>query len=80
MKKALWKHSMAQLLNKNEALSNLSLNLKADNQTKKKPTWFRAGMFFVLIICSKISKSNSRNITDIAHSKKTTILLWLGKN
>ena len=31
---------MAQLLNKNEALSNLSLNLKAeaDNQTKKRPT------------------------------------------
>ena len=28
---------MAHLLNKNKALSNLSLNLKTDNETKKQP-------------------------------------------
>ena len=36
---------MAHLLNKNKALSNLSLNLKTDNQTNK-TTRFRAGLFF----------------------------------
>ena len=66
---------MAHLSNKNKALSHLSLNLKTDNQTKKNQPGLEVcflGVFFVLIICSKISKFNSRNTTDVAHSKKTT--------
>ena len=63
---------MARFSNKNKALSNLSLNLKIDNQTKKKKTDLEQVCIFVLIICSKISKFNSHNTKDVAHSKKTT--------
>ena len=54
---------MAHLSNKNKALSNLSLNLKTDNQT---------GLFFCIDHLLQISKLNSRNTADVAHSKKTT--------
>ena len=44
MKKTFWKHSMAHLLNKNKALSNLSLSIKI---RPKKATRFRVGLFFL---------------------------------
>ena len=37
---------MANLMNKNKALRNLSLNLKTDNQTKKKQPDLEQGCFF----------------------------------
>ena len=63
---------MTHLSNKIKALSNLSLNLKTDNQTKEKQRDLEHVCFFALIICSKISKFNSCNTTDVARSKKTT--------
>ena len=70
---------MADLPNKSKALSNLSFNIKADNQTKKqqqqqqkKKTDLEWVYFFVVIICSKILKFNSCKTTDVDRNKKTT--------
>ena len=72
MKRTFWKHSMTHLSNKIKALSKISLNLKTDNQTKEKQQDLEHVCFFVLIICSKISKFNSCNTTDVTRSKKKT--------